>query len=156
MKNKVHLFLIAIAIVGLFLGSRSYLESRSVDQETQALKGRLKSLEDKVRLNEKFKKDTPVKLESVYQACVNDLAAAAKTYSLGMVIEGKAPLFAPSTLQGLREARIKVKFSGIPRRGVLVSLLSLLDALAGECPFLAEKVFQDKDSLTVDMVLIGL
>ena len=156
MKSKINILLAGIALCCLFSGGKDYIEWRSVLQKADDSSGRLKEIADEEQTVNIFKSIPPVKLEDAYQRFVSDMSSGARVYGLGFSIEGGLPLFNPSLLDGLRETRLKVKFSGIPRRGTLVSLLGMLDASAAESPFLAEKIVQDKDTLMAEVVLMGI
>jgi hypothetical protein len=156
MKNKLNVLTGVIVLCGLILAGKYYFDWQTSIQKTNVLLEQYKKIANKEKAADKLKNKLPVEMDDVYQRFVNDMYCGARVFRLGVSMDGGIPLFTRSSLDGLREARVKIKFTGIPRRGSLLSLLRMLDASARERPFLVEKMVHEKDTLTMNVLLVGI
>ena len=157
MKNIVNIVCIVMALAGAFLGFRAFAEWQELSRKAVILEERIRVESEKEQQLSKFKTLPPETLEKVYDTFLNDMGNIARAYGLVCSIgSGADPLFEPSALYGLREARIRIVFSRLSGRGALVSLLAVLDESALKLPFLTEKLVQEKDTLAADVVVFGI
>lgn len=125
------------------------LEIKRIDQK-------IRSASQYCRMLEGYRHEPAARLEDVYEGVLRDMIDTARALNLGVSFDGDKSLFTASAVSGLREARIKLVFSKIPRQGVLVSLLESLEESARQRPFLIAKLLQEKDGLTAEILLLGL
>jgi hypothetical protein len=155
MRNRIITGLVIAGSAAWVWAVKEGLDYRRVSRELAVLQAQKNELDVKGVGAARFKTAAALKLDDVYHRWVGDMTRAGRVYGTGVSIDGGSPLFRHSSFSGLREAHVQVKFTGIPRRAVLASLLGVLDESAAQCPFLAEKILQEKDALTVNVWLMG-
>ncbi|MBF0387716.1 MAG: hypothetical protein HQL20_07660 [Candidatus Omnitrophica bacterium] len=155
-KMVVNIIVFLVVAGALAQGMRKAGEWRELNSKIVVLGEQIQDLERNERSLSGLKEAPPSDLERAYSSFVDDINSIARSYGLGVLIEGGNPLFQASALKGLREARIRVVLSRIPSRGALISLLAVLDARARSVPFLAGSMVQEKDALTMEAVIFGL
>ena len=95
------------------------------------------------------------KITEVYAQLLNCMTDAAKILGLGLSVDLEGGI-RPATLPGLNEMRMQIVFGGITRRGTLVSLFTFLDSCQAKVAFLVEEIDQQKDTLRLKILLLGV
>ncbi len=156
MRNSVIVLCVVVILASGWQGSRGWTQWQSAKKEVSVLEGKIERLNERSQMLAQFKSRTPVALSRLYEDFLADISDIARLHLLGLSVEGGIPLFTDSAMEGLKEARIKVVFSRIPRRGSLLSVLAFLDAVANRRALVYEQVIQEKNMLTIEVRLVGV
>lgn len=156
MQKSINILLTIILTGALVQGALKIVEWHLSREKLKALEARMTEMRRKEQSLSRYKGSVPPKLKDIYAGFINDMRSVARVYGAGMTIDGVNPLFVPSELEGLSVARIKVTFAHLSDRGELVSLLEALDSCARSFPFLMQRLSQEKDSLVLEVTLLGV
>ncbi len=98
-----------------------------------------------------------------YAGIVNDMNMLARAHRVvctvnvqqgkdGDVVAGATT----SSFEGAREISVEIGFSGLKRRGALLSLMDAVSKAAAAWPVVLRRVFYEKDSLIISLAVVGL
>ncbi len=132
------------------------------EHEASRLKAAVLDLAKKIVGLKELPQELPGSLDVACVALINDVHVLARRHrvTLSVSVSGAKDVNIeknahPSMISGLREVRFHVAFSGLPRRGTLLSLLDALAALEGRASVLLQNVTYEKDILALDLIVIG-
>ena len=124
---------------------------------------KIMDLKQKISVLKELDQQPALGLDTAYASLVNDMHVLARAHRAAFTMSfpeardtGIQKSAIPSLeFPGLRQMAFRGTFSGISRAGILLSLLDGLSCLQQELPVLLRELHQEKDILTIDLVLIG-
>ncbi len=147
---------------GLWLarGFHEHCQQQSV--AARQIEAEIQDLARKKALLEKLPRQEPGTLMRAYAGFVNEIGMMARFHHVtwGAVVRGlndadvqKSAM--PSDISGVRELGLQVTFSNFPRFGTLLSLLDAVSDVGHVFPVVVRKVSFEKDSLVLDVSVLG-
>ena len=104
-----------------------------------------------------------VPLAFIYARVINDMNMLAGSHRVACVIDVKKAqgedvekIACPSSLEGVREIEMEIIFSGLKRRGILLSLMDSVSKVEAAWPVVIWRVLYEKDSLTIALAVVGI
>ncbi|MBF0618733.1 MAG: hypothetical protein HQL19_01040 [Candidatus Omnitrophica bacterium] len=156
MKKAFDLILVFVFLGSLCFGGGKWSVFQSYSLKAKDLEAGINVLKKNEERLLRLRSVQPNDLDVAYKDLIDDMTALSRVYALGLSMEGSTPLFSSSKIEGLNEARVKVVFSRIANRGVLLSLLSALDSSSDLVPFMVDKMIQEKDSISIELRVLGV
>jgi hypothetical protein len=149
--------------MGIFMAQVSFGHANEKVLDAQRLEAQILDLKQKILLLKKLHQQPAAALDATYVFFMNDMGLIARahravfTVSLQEGNDGDVGKSArPSAFSGLRELHLHGVFSGFAHRTMLLSLLDALSGFEEGTPVLFQRIDQEKDALTFDLVVVGL
>ena len=147
---------------GFFMAYAAIHHVHEKIKEAGRVEAEISELEQKISRWKELHSQPAVPLGAAYASVINDMNILARahrvayTMSLQGAGDGDVEKNArPSIWEGLREIHFQVVFSGLVRRGTLLSLLDALASFEEDSPVLLRELDHEKDTLAFDLAVIA-